>query len=985
MHRRRLLTVASAAAALAACAPSIDKHTNPASTDYVLFDPSVSEIPLPNDLALQPTSIAATTGAQQELLQSFAAQGGFPNDQEAPITIDVQRDTYSGNTITKGPPPDGVDLATVKLVGAVPSGANVALFEKKAGATTPAPVPPNTYAVTYVQSADRGTITIRNNLHDVTLSPGETIKSQRWNAGSQYIVLVRGGASGVKLKGGGELVAQPTMYLLTRGVDLSLAENEYLLPGSGRVGRAATGAQLEALRQQYLPLFGLAEQAFGAGASKDLVSVQTFQIAPAKAGAAVVTDASAGVVPLPSDLLLDPATGGKTIVNNPAFGALASGIATLDGFSTTAMELTQTSAPVVASTVSASSVFLYDLSNPAAPVRLKEVKETISAGGAGAAFVAEPYQMTVKPTGATTTAACGPTDDPAGCFSPAIGLQPAVPVPLGATGPYLALPPLKEGTEYAVLITDGVLSAPATVGGAKPPLQGSTLSRILLFDSPLVDKDGKSQVPGQSDATAAGLEQIRQGVGAAAKALQAEKGIAKSHVVLGYTFRTQTITDASLRLAAYPYSAASKFVPGAKVDVTATLKGAATAKGIPTTGVQAFWTVPFFTKNPIDVATGALNPDNSKWTDASLTALVVVPNGPKQGAPLVVFQHGLTGDKGNVLAIASTLASAGFVTAAIDAPLHGDRAYCKADAECVCAAGGTGCNPKCNLFPAGAQGDTASGVCSAGAVPCSGTLVSAGACTTSVSGNFFVSGNLFRTRDALRESILDTSALVLALAPPSTPSGTFATDLAAAGVTIDPSKVYWVGQSLGGILGTLNTAANPRISKAVLNVPGGTLTDVFTQSPTFAPQLTPILTSLGITVGTPQYLQFLQVAKLALDGGDPVNFGGHLTGDTAHPTLKDLLASKPNQSAKSVFGQVATGDTVIPNPFNYELLGNVFTSPQPDLTKSASNVSTYSSGGGAATHGFLLDFTNPTLTLTAQGDAAAFLTAGTLPPAAQNK
>ncbi|HEX7488885.1 MAG TPA: hypothetical protein VF341_08265, partial [Anaeromyxobacteraceae bacterium] len=77
MQRRRLLTVAVAAAALVACSPSVS-HTNPpAAVDYAVFDPTAAPpaLPLPNDLALQ--QAASQTGAQGELLQSFAAVGGF--------------------------------------------------------------------------------------------------------------------------------------------------------------------------------------------------------------------------------------------------------------------------------------------------------------------------------------------------------------------------------------------------------------------------------------------------------------------------------------------------------------------------------------------------------------------------------------------------------------------------------------------------------------------------------------------------------------------------------------------------------------------------------------------------------------------------------------------------------------------------------------------------------------------------------------------
>ena len=994
MHRRRLLTVALASVAIGACAPSIEKHQNPASTDYVVFDPATSQIPLPNDLALQ--TAATQAGANGELLRSFVAQGGFPNDQEVPITVDVQRFSY-GATTQKAPPTEPVDTSTVVVNGAGGKPPTVALFEKKAGAVAAAPVDPTTITVAYVEQADRGTITIHNKAHAVTLSPGDVIQSQRWNAGSQYVVLVNGGPNGVKLQGGGELTAMPTMFLLTQGVDLSLPQNQYLLPGDGRQGRAATGAQLEAIRQSYIKagLIGTgsaAEQLFGPGATKGLLSIQTFQIAPGTAPTAVspafvVTDASAGIVPLPSDLLLDPAT--NKVVNNPAFGALASGIATLDGFSTTAMELSQTSAPILSGTVNKDTVFLYDLSNPAQPVRVKELAE----GPATAGFVAEPFQITAQANGTPCSTLTSPPAPGVCVVSTAIGLQPAVPVPLPApAGAIVALPPLKEGTEYAVLVTDGVLD---TTG---KPLQRSTLSRILLFDNPLVDANGKSQLTGQPDAVAGGLEKIRQGVAAAAAALAKEKpALTKDHVVLGYTFRTQTITQASLQLAAAPFQQAALFKPGAPTLVPFPSPPLPAAPA-----VREVLSVTIPTLNPIDVQTGALNPDNTKWTPASLNALVIVPvtaTGTPTApvaAPLVVFQHGLTGDKGNVFAIANALASAGFVTAAIDAPLHGERAYCRSAADCACT--GAGCTPTCTFFgPAGLQGDTFQiGQCSGGSVACSGTLVAASACTTSVSGNFFVSANLFRTRDALRQDILDSSALVLALAPLSAASNPLAAELLSKGIAIDPTKVYWVGQSLGGILGTLNTAANPRISKAVLNVPGGTLTDVFTQSPTFGPQTAALLASLPPPIGPivvsnpadgPKFLQFIQVAKLVLDGAEPLNFGGHLLGDAAHPTLPDLLQSKPNQTAKSVFGQYAICDQVIPNPFNLLLFGEIGlasgTNPNPFTAYTVAGAGTPGACTPPATnpaHGFLLNGIDLAATGAGQTDAAAYLL-GALTPA----
>src|SRR6266702_7582148 len=110
MHRRRLLTAALASVAIGACAPSIEKHQNPASTDYVVFDPATSQIPLPNDLVRAPTTIAAASGAQKEFLQSLAA--GFPSDQALSVTIDVQQLTFGGAEPQAAPPP-ALDLATL--------------------------------------------------------------------------------------------------------------------------------------------------------------------------------------------------------------------------------------------------------------------------------------------------------------------------------------------------------------------------------------------------------------------------------------------------------------------------------------------------------------------------------------------------------------------------------------------------------------------------------------------------------------------------------------------------------------------------------------------------------------------------------------------------------------------------------------------------------------------------------------------------------
>src|SRR3546814_5166859 len=54
---------------------------------------------------------------------------------------------------------------------------------------------------------------------------------------------------------------------------------------------------------------------------------------------------------------------------------------------------------------------------------------------------------------------------------------------------------------------------------------------------------------------------------------------------------------------------------------------------------------------------------------------------PADGWPVVIFQHGITGNRTQMIAIAPALAAAGFATVAIDLPLHGlpqiGRASCR--------------------------------------------------------------------------------------------------------------------------------------------------------------------------------------------------------------------------------------------------------------------------------------------------------------------
>lgn len=930
MSLRRIAVLSLAL--VAACAKDVKPEPSTAFVDYSVFDPATSAIPLPNDLALA-AAPGLSDSAQKELLLAFATQGGFPNDIEVPITIEFTR-TPIGPGTSSAPT---LDLATV-------TPATVVLLKLTALGAQPASYDTSAGAITQTQSGARTTLRLR--------APRAADGSRNWEAGAHYAVAVRGGPDGVKTADGSSVHAMPAMYLLLAGKNLADPANQSLLPDP------SAGAQLEQIRQAYLPVFMVVDQVFPA---HEIANVQTFQIAP---GTVVRVDQAAGSVPLPFDLLRTDPDG--TIINNPAFGPAAVGLDTLDGFSTTAMMLAPTSAAIDAATVTG-NVFLFELSGSSATF-VPDVAAALLAGQpAQAVYVTQP--PAINQSCPITSGSC----------STVIGLQPAVPAPTGTPAGTLYLPPLDEGSDYAVVITKGVKDATGA------PLTRSAVAKILLDTTLPLTAGGASQLAGIDDTTAAALERMRAQLAPVFGALPG--GRTKADVAMAYTFRTQSITGVSLQLSAFPYliergAGAAVFTPAAAtaVDVTATYgipKGAA---------IDSFYDVITTTLDAIDPTTGALRPDLATLTPAQmgalvkpLHALVAVPqyaNVPSCGLPppndalhcakVVLFEHGLGGGHLQAIGFANALAAQGFVVAAIDFPLHGDRAYCSAPTAATdCNDGGT-----CDLVPGGAgQGDAQPpGICS------NGNRLNA-QLTSVASARYFVTANFFRTRDAFRQNLLDQSALALSLARPPSPlapqpaANPLATALAGKGIVVDPSAVYFEGISLGGIAGTEVLATNPRVSRGALSVPGGTVTDVFTNSPAFAAQVDQLFLSLGIDRSqiptdpavAAKYLQTVNVAKWILDPADPINYAKHVITSP----LPNLLSPTPAlQDAKGAWGQVAQGDQVVPNPYNLLLLHD-----------GAIPFTTYTHNGGDAPHAMLAS------SATAQSNAALWLLSLTNPGA----
>src|SRR5258708_1705506 len=313
MLLRRATPLAIALAALA-CSPTVPygpTNNNPTKIDYAVFDPTGSppDIPLPNDLALLPQAIATQPPAQAALLTSFAGRDC--------INLDA---TGKGNC--------GGDAKTACTVATQASDC--------------AKVPPVGFP----------------NDQEVPITIDFV---------TQSIDPTTGAAGGLQ--------PQPTFYLLLQGKDLTLPENEQLIrlglpPGTTRAQADAAAVQLETIRKNYLALFG-AIDASGAFNHSEIATMGTFTVADTAKRTHVETDASAGRIPLPSDFLTgaDGHLLPSLCVPTRPFGPLGAGLCTLDGFSTTAMVLSQTSTAIQASTVQG-GVFLYKLTPAAStPIR----------------------------------------------------------------------------------------------------------------------------------------------------------------------------------------------------------------------------------------------------------------------------------------------------------------------------------------------------------------------------------------------------------------------------------------------------------------------------------------------------------------------------------------------------------------------------------------------------------------------------------------
>ena len=559
-------------------------------------------------------------------------------------------------------------------------------------------------------------------------------------------------------------------------------------------------------------------------------------------------DPAAGRLPFPTNLLFDGSTDGT--LNIPVFDPdnLADprvALNALDGFSTVAPLTARFSSTLKAETIRAGDtvrVFEVELTNPFLdprnpPFAVTEVKRELQAGGDFGANLLpqDPNQTTLN-------------------------IHP--------------LRPLAPKTGYLVVLTNGIQDR----GGfdASP----SPTYTLTQRTTPLVDGNGQSVIPGLSDAQALALEPLRQLVNNQENAA-ASRGIAKSSIVLSWTFMTQSTDDAFVALG-------QDFQPlGMAVRPT----GATTAAvGLGLPGFSDLYAgalaVPYYLDKDQPLSSfwrtangGAItryNPLPAATTTLQIPVLMTVPNAtsgrtqPATGWPVVIYQHGITRNRTDLFLLADALSFAGFATVAIDLPLHGvtdrNNPFYLPDRE--------------RTFDLDVI-DNATGA------PGPDGLIDP-------SGSHAINlQSLLTSRDNLRQAAQDLRHLTAVL-PLVDLNGDQQPDF-------DAAHIGLVAHSLGGIIGGTFLAIEENLASATLAMAGGGAAKLLDGSAAFGPRIAVGLAAVGLSKGTPEYETFLVAMQTVLDASDPINYA--VRAASLHPI--HLL--------EVVGGAGSPADQVVPN------------------------------------------------------------------------
>ncbi len=598
-------------------------------------------------------------------------------------------------------------------------------------------------------------------------------------------------------------------------------------------------------------------------------------------------DPSNEVLPLPNNLLFAGTT--DLTLNIPVadatdFSDPKVAMNALDGFSTVAPMTTTFSTAIDVSSISGSSVKLYE---------------------------ATLYSSQTQPIAGPVVAVSEPLTFGVDYVATLSSLDTS-----NSTLTIVPLKPLAPSSSYMVVITDDLKTSDGKAFSPSVTYRlFKSLSSPLDCSFPIAADSSNCKIPGalitklkdidnatEFNATLASLEGLRQIIYTSNSTVAtADATISTSDIILSWSFTTQSIGailtkeqadisggDVPTSLLAdsgadSPYSAADIYVGTVNVPYYLTAATSTSDSSI----LGSVW------KSTDGADITPLSPDAVPTSTQTIPLMVSIPkNGDGTAGtgqyPVVIYQHGITTNRTTMLAVADAMAQAGMAVVAIDLPLHGltgnetngTEAF-KTDFE--------------RTFDLDLVNNTT------GAPGADGV--------TDPSGKHYINlVNLLNMRDNMRQSVSDLFALTRSLE-----------NMAAGAATFDTSKIYFLGHSLGAIIGTTFAALEPGVRDTAFVFGGGGVPKILDGSATFSPAIVAGLGANGVNKGTADYESFVGAAQTVVDTADPVNFTSKLLDKNEGILFFEIVGGSSSPSDLVVPNTVPDGNdsgNTVPSPLS---------------------------------------------------------------------
>ena len=328
-------------------------------------------------------------------------------------------------------------------------------------------------------------------------------------------------------------------------------------------------------------------------------------------------------------------------------------------------------------------------------------------------------------------------------------------------------------------------------------LEAQPVGALLRMGSPLV-ADGVSQIGSVDDESAGRLEPARQKTDPVLEALQAQ-GLGREDLALAVPFRT---VDAPAYMMGWR---AEVYERDVRTDVVDTIVKTPRERGLGLLlpSVETIVTGKLTTLDYLDPATLAMR-EGGEPVERLVEFTLTIPERVDIGDPIptVIFGHGLMTSRELLYLIAEPLSQQGWAVISMDLALHGERSVCLRDSNC--RDGGTCDEQHACVNPDGTPGQLE-------------RIESPwpdGPSYPITSGEpFIILEDIQASRDHFIQASVDLSQLVRVVRGADWRKAT-------GGWTLDGQDVFYLGMSLGGILGSILTVIEPTIETFVLNVPG---------------------------------------------------------------------------------------------------------------------------------------------------------------------